>query len=377
MTTDLSRKSVTMFAGRVPSMPVPVLNLEGDPVRLLRALIDIESVSGNEAEIAAAIDAALRPQQHLTVVRDGNVVIARTELGRTSRVVIAGHIDTVPVADNLPSRVSGTGKDMLVWGRGACDMKGGVAVQLSAAAALKRPERDITWVFYDCEEVEASRNGLERIARDHPDYLAGDFAVLCEPSNSGVEGGCQGTMRIEVRLRGVAAHAARPWMGHNAVHDAAGVLQRLADYVPAEVEVDGLRYREGLNAVRINGGIAGNIIPNQCDIEINYRFAPDKSEEDAKAEVRRVLGDFPMEITDVASGARPGLDLPAAKEFVAVVGGEPSAKFGWTDVARFSAMGVPAVNFGPGNPSKAHADDEFCPAAEVVACRDALVRWLA
>jgi len=358
-------------------MPVPVLNLEGDPVRLLRALIDIESVSGNEAEIAAAIDAALRPQQHLTVVRDGNVVIARTELGRTSRVVIAGHIDTVPVADNLPSRVSGTGKDMLVWGRGACDMKGGVAVQLSAAAALKRPERDITWVFYDCEEVEASRNGLERIARDHPDYLAGDFAVLCEPSNSGVEGGCQGTMRIEVRLRGVAAHAARPWMGHNAVHDAAGVLQRLADYVPAEVEVDGLRYREGLNAVRINGGIAGNIIPNQCDIEINYRFAPDKSEEDAKAEVRRVLGDFPMEITDVASGARPGLDLPEAKEFVAVVGGEPSAKFGWTDVARFSAMGVPAVNFGPGNPSKAHADDEFCPAAEVVACRDALVRWLA
>ena len=166
-------------------------------------------------------------------------------------------------------------------------------------------------------------------------------------------------------------------MGHNAVHDAAGVLQRLADYVPAEVEVDGLRYREGLNAVRINGGIAGNIIPNQCDIEINYRFAPDKSEEDAKAEVRQVLSDVPMEITDVAMGARPGLDLPAAKEFVAVVGGEPSAKFGWTDVARFSAMGVPAVNFGPGNPSKAHADDEFCPAAEVVACRDALVRWLA
>ena len=357
-------------------MPVPVLNLEGDPVRLLRALIDIESVSGNEAEIAGAIHAALRPYQHLTVVRDGNVVIARTELGRTSRVVIAGHIDTVPVANNLPSRVSGTGKDMLVWGRGACDMKGGVAVQLSAAAALKQPERDITWVFYDCEEVEASRNGLERIARDHPDYLAGDFAVLCEPTNSRVEGGCQGTMRIEVRLRGVAAHSARPWMGHNAVHDAAGVLQRLADYVPAEIEVDGLRYREGLNVVRINGGIAGNIIPNHCDIEINYRFAPDKSEEDAKAEVRRVLGDFPLEITDVAAGARPGLDLPAAKEFVAVVGGEPSAKFGWTDVARFSAMGVPAVNFGPGNPSKAHADDEFCPAADLVTCRDGLVRWL-
>jgi succinyl-diaminopimelate desuccinylase len=358
-------------------MPMPVLDLEGDPVRLLRALIDIESVSGNEAQIAGAIETALRPYRHLSVVRDGNTVIARTELGRTSRVVIAGHIDTVPVADNLPSRISGTGENMLVWGRGACDMKGGVAVQLSAAAALQHPDRDVTWVFYDCEEVEASRNGLARIARDHPDYLAGDFAVLCEPSNSGVEGGCQGTMRIEVRLRGVAAHSARPWIGHNAVHDAAGVLQRLADYVAAEVEVDGLRYREGLNAVRISGGIAGNIIPNRCDIEINYRFAPDKSEEDAEVEVRRVLAGFPLEVTDVAAGARPGLDLPAAKEFVAAVGGEPSAKFGWTDVARFSAMGVPAVNFGPGNPSKAHADDEFCPAAEVVACRDALVRWLA
>jgi succinyl-diaminopimelate desuccinylase len=359
---------------RVPT--VPRLDLDGDPIDLVRALIDIESVSGNETEIANAIEAALRPYRHLAVVRDGNVIIARTDLGRRSRVVIAGHIDTVPVANNLPSRVTGSGDDMLVWGRGACDMKGGVAVQLSAAARLKEPARDVTWIFYDCEEVEASRNGLARIAREHPEYLAGDFAVLCEPSNSGVEGGCQGTMRIEVRLRGVAAHSARAWMGHNAVHDAAGVLQRLADYVPAEVEVDGLRYREGLNAVRINGGIAGNIIPNQCHIEINYRFAPDKSPQDAEAEVRRVLAGFPLVITDFAAGARPGLDLPAAKEFVAAVGGEPSAKFGWTDVARFSAMGVPAVNFGPGNPSKAHADDEFCPAAEVIVCRDALVRWL-
>jgi succinyl-diaminopimelate desuccinylase len=361
--------------GRVPIVSLP--DLDGDPIALLRALIDIESVSGNEAEIADAIETALRPYEHLDVVRNGNVIIARTDLGRTSRIVIAGHLDTVPVANNLPSRITGDGIDMLVWGRGACDMKGGVAVQLSSAAALKQPARDVTWIFYDCEEIDASLNGLARIARDHSDYLAGDFAVLCEPSNSGVEGGCQGTMRIEVHLRGVAAHSARAWMGHNAVHDAAGVLQRLANYQPAVVEVDGLRYREGLNAVRIRGGIAGNIIPNQCDIEINYRFAPDKSPQDAEAEVRRVLAGFPLEVTDVAAGARPGLDVPAAKEFVAAVGGQPSAKFGWTDVARFSAMGVPAVNFGPGNPSKAHADDEFCPAAEVIACRDAFVRWLA
>jgi succinyl-diaminopimelate desuccinylase len=355
---------------------MPVLNLDRDPIALLRALIDIESVSGNETEIAGAIEAALRPYGHLAVTRDGNVVLARTELGRGSRVVIAGHIDTVPVADNLPSRVT-TGQDgVVVWGRGACDMKGGVAVQLAAAAALTQPARDLTWIFYDCEEVEASRNGLSRISRERPRDLAGDFAVLCEPSNARVEGGCQGTMRIEVNLRGVAAHSARAWMGRNAVHDAAPVLQRLAEYQPAEVDVDGLRYREGLNAVRITGGVAGNIIPDRCEIEINYRFAPDKSPEEAENHIREVLAGFPLEVTDVAAGARPGLDRPAAKEFVAAVGGEPSAKFGWTDVAMFSAMGVPAVNFGPGNPGKAHADDEFCPASDVIACRDALVRWL-
>lgn len=255
-------------------------------------------------------------------------------------------------------------------------MKGGVAVQLAAAAALTQPARDLTWIFYDCEEVEASRNGLSRISRERPRDLAGDFAVLCEPSNARVEGGCQGTMRIEVNLQGVAAHSARAWMGRNAVHDAAPLLQRLAEYQPAEVDVDGLRYREGLNAVRITGGVAGNIIPDRCEIEINYRFAPDKSPEQAENHIREVLAGFPLEVTDVAAGARPGLDRPAAKEFVAAVGGEPSAKFGWTDVAMFSAMGVPAVNFGPGNPSKAHADDEFCPASDVIACRDALVRWL-
>jgi succinyl-diaminopimelate desuccinylase len=356
---------------------MPVLDLEGDPVTLLRALIDIQSVSGNEAEIAGAIEDALLPYDHLEVTRDGNVVIARTDLGRDTRVVIAGHIDTVPVANNLPSRITGHGDEELIWGRGACDMKGGVAVQLAAAAALTQPARDVTWIFYDCEEIEASRNGLTRLSQLRPETLAGDFAVLCEPSNARVEGGCQGTMRIEVELRGVAAHSARAWMGRNAVHDAASVLQRLAEYQPAEVEVDGLRYREGLSAVRISGGTAGNIIPDRCEIEINYRFAPDKSPEEAEAYVRRVLNGIPLRVTDVAAGARPGLDLPAAKEFVAAVGGEPSAKFGWTDVARFSSMGIPAVNFGPGNPSKAHADDEFCPAAEVVGCRDALVRWLA
>ena len=352
------------------------LDLTGDPVALLRALIDIESVSGNEAQIADRIEEALRPYGHLEVIRDGQVIVARTDLGRAERVIIAGHLDTVPVADNLPSWVTDEDGRTLIWGRGACDMKGGVAAQLSAAAQLTAPSRDITWIFYDNEEVEEERNGLNRLAREHPEHLDGDFAVLCEPTNARIEGGCQGTMRVMVELTGTAAHSARSWMGHNAIHDAAAVLQRLSEYQARQIEVDGLLYREGLNAVNISGGIAGNVIPDRCDIEVNYRFAPDKSPEQAEAYVREVLAGFPVRVTDVAPGARPGLDQPAAAEFLASVGGEASAKFGWTDVARFSAMGIPAVNFGPGDPSKAHADDEFCPAEEVLTCRDALVRWL-
>jgi succinyl-diaminopimelate desuccinylase len=356
-------------------MPSP-LDLDGDVVDLLRALIDIESVSGNETNIADQIEAALRPYEHLEVIRDGNVIVARTNLGRAERVVIAGHIDTVPIADNVPSWTTGAGAETIVWGRGSCDMKGGVAVQLSVAAALVAPTRDVTWIFYDNEEVEEELNGLNRIAREHPDYLQGSFAVLCEPSNAGIEGGCQGTMRLMVELTGVAAHSARSWKGHNAIHDAGAVLQLLSGYQARRVEVDGLVYREGLNAVRISGGIAGNVIPDRCAIEVNYRFAPDKSPEQAEEYLREVFAGFPVRVTDVAAGARPGLDQPAASEFLEAVGGQATAKFGWTDVARFSAMGVPAVNFGPGDPNKAHADDEFCPAADVYSCRDALLRWL-
>jgi succinyl-diaminopimelate desuccinylase len=352
------------------------LDLDGDVVALLRRLIDLESVSGDETVIADRVEAALRPYSHLEVIRDGNVVIARTALHRAERVVIAGHLDTVPIAGNVPSWTTVVDDREIIWGRGACDMKGGVAVQLSVAAAVTAPSRDVTWIFYDNEEVEESRNGLARIGREHPDYLAADFAVLCEPTSAVIEGGCQGTMRLEVRLSGKAAHSARSWMGHNAIHDAGPVLQRLAEYRPAEVEVEGLTYREGLNAVRIEGGIAGNVIPDRCTVEVNYRFAPDKTPAEAEAHLRTVFAGFDVVVTDSAAAARPGLDRPAAAGFLAAVGGEPRAKFGWTDVARFSSMGIPAVNFGPGDPSKAHADDEFCPADEVVGCRDALMRWL-
>ena len=352
------------------------LNLEGDLVELTRAICDIESVSGNEKELADAIESALAKYSHLEIIRDGNAIVARTNFGHPTRVVIAGHIDTVPVAKNLPVKLLPMEREQVLWGRGTVDMKAGVAVQLKLAATLDKTNTDVTWVFYDHEEVEASLNGLGRIARNRPDLLAASFAVLCEPSNAQVEGGCNGTIRVEVRARGLKAHSARSWMGKNAVHGAAEILNRLNAYEPQSVEVDGLVYRESLNAVLISGGMATNVIPDECVVTVNYRFAPSKSGDEAETHLRELFDGFEIAMTDLSEGARPGLDRPEAAAFVAATGSEPKPKYGWTDVARFSALGIPAVNFGPGDPNKAHADDENVPVSQIFACEAALRTWL-
>ena len=352
------------------------LNLEGDLVELTRAICDIESVSGNEKELADAIESALAKYSHLEVIRDGDAIVARTNFGHATRVVIAGHIDTVPVANNLPVKLLPMEREQVLWGRGTVDMKAGVAVQLKLAATLDKTNTDVTWVFYDHEEVEASLNGLGRIARNRPDLLAASFAVLCEPSNAQVEGGCNGTIRVEVRARGLKAHSARSWMGKNAVHASAEILNRLNAYESQSVEVDGLVYRESMNAVLISGGMATNVIPDECVVTVNYRFAPSKSGDEAESHLRELFDGFEIVMTDLSEGARPGLDRPEAAAFVAATGSEPKPKYGWTDVARFSALGIPAVNFGPGDPNKAHADDENVPVSQIFACEAALRTWL-
>ncbi len=352
------------------------LNLEADVVELTRQICDIESVSGNETQLADAIQAALSQYAHLEVLRDGDAVVARTNLGRSSRVVIAGHIDTVPVADNLPVKFLPMEREQVLWGRGTVDMKAGVAVQLKLAATVAEPNTDVTWIFYDHEEVEASKNGLGRLARNHPELLNASFAVLCEPTGAQVEGGCNGTMRVEIKTHGVKAHSARPWMGKNAIHATAEILTILANHKTDEVEVDGLVYRESLNAVLISGGIATNVIPDAATITVNYRFAPSKSVAQAEAHLRDIFAGFDLTVTDSAAGARPGLDRPEAIRFVEATGTTAKPKYGWTDVARFSELGVPAVNYGPGDPSKAHADDENVPVSQIYACESGLRSWL-
>jgi succinyl-diaminopimelate desuccinylase len=348
------------------------LDLDLDGAALTAQLVDIPSVSGEEGPLADAVEGALRTLPHLSVHRDGHAIVARTTLGRAERVVLAGHLDTVPLAGNLPSRVEGS----RLYGCGSTDMKSGVAVQLRLAAGLPAPARDVTYVFYDGEEVASERNGLLRLSRHRPDLLAGDFAVLMEPTSAGIEGGCQGTLRAEVTATGQRAHTARSWMGRNAIHEAAAVLDLLRGYTAREPDVDGLRYHEGLNAVAIRGGVAGNVVPDECVVTVNYRFAPDRDGPQAAEFVRSVFSGWDVRVTDVAEGARPGLGHPAAAAFVAAVGGTPRAKLGWTDVARFAALGIPAVNYGPGIPEVAHTAGEYVPVADIAACEARLRAWL-
>src|SRR5690606_11547567 len=326
------------------------LDLTLDAARLTAQLVDFPSESGNEKPLADAIEAALRALPHLTVDRYGNNVVARTHLGRAERVILAGHIDTVPIADNVPSRLD---EDGVLWGCGTCDMKSGVAGQLRIAATVPAPNRDLTFVFYDNEEVAADLNGLGHAAQAHPERLEGDISVLLEPFDGALDSGCQGTLRVLLRTTGERAHSARSWMGSNAIHAAAPILERLAAYEPRYPVIDGLEYREGLNAVGISGGVAGNVIPDACVVTVNFRYAPDRTPEEALAHVREVFADCPVAeftVDDHSGAARPGLSHPAAAAFIEAVGGTPQPKYGWTDVSRFSALGVPAVNYGPGNP---------------------------
>jgi succinyl-diaminopimelate desuccinylase len=351
----------------------PLRDIAGDPVALTRALVDIESVSGDEKEITDAVEVALRGAPHLTVQRAGNVVRAFTNLGRPRRVILAGHLDTVPINQNFPSTLDG---DRLL-GCGTSDMKSGAALMLHLALTVPEPTDDVAYLFYDCEEIEAERNGLNVIGRTHPEWLAADFAVLLEPTYGLVEAGCQGSLRAVIAVRGRRAHSARAWMGVNAIHGAAAVLARLADYRPRQPIIDGCEYHEGLNAVRIRGGIAGNVIPDQCEIEVNFRFAPDRTVGEAIAHLRDIFAGYDLEVVDQSAAAPPGLGTPAAREFLAAVGTTPVAKLGWTDVARFAGLGIPALNYGPGDPNLAHAPDEQVELAKITEGAGVLRRWLA
>jgi succinyl-diaminopimelate desuccinylase len=373
--TGLARRARSRRGGHYAE--AVTLDLAADPIDLTAALVDVPSVSHHEQPIADAVEQALRGLDGLEVLRLGNNVLARTNSGKPQRVILAGHLDTVPIADNVPSRREGE----VLHGCGTVDMKGGDAVFLHLAATLEQPKYDLTWIFYECEEIAAKFNGLGRIERELPEWLDADVAILGEPSAGQIEAGCQGTVRIRVGAAGVRAHSARAWLGDNAIHKLGPVLTALQAYRPREVDIDGCVYREGLSAVGISGGVAGNVVPDEAWVDVNFRFAPDRDVDGAVAHVREALGSaldgLSFEVTDSAPGALPGLGAPAAAALVQAAGGRFRAKYGWTDVARFAARGIPAVNFGPGDPNLAHKRDEHVPVRQITEVASVLRGFLA
>lgn len=366
------------------------LDLTSDPVALTAALVDIYSESHQEKVIADALEPALREIEGVEVTRRGNTLVARTNRGLGDRVILCGHIDTVPPAENLPSRIGvdeETGEETL-FGLGSVDMKSGAACYIHAFATLANSEdltRDLTLVLYECEEIATRYNGLHKMVKSDPELLEGSLALLGEPSNAQIEAGCQGTLRIKVTAHGQRAHSARSWLGDNALHKLSRVMVRVADYEPINVDIDGLTYREGLNFVVAESGVATNTIPDEAWAFVNFRFAPNRSVEEALEHTFEVLGvgtpdnpaeGFSLEIDDTAAGALPGLDRPAAAALVKATGGNVGPKYGWTDVACFSQLDIPAVNFGSGNPGLAHTKNERCPISQITTVSEQLLEYL-
>ena len=348
-----------------------------DLLALAAELVAIPSESHDERLIADHVESELRGAPWLDVERVGDNVVARTQLGRASRLVLAGHTDTVPANGNAEAVLDGD----TLHGLGASDMKSGLAVFLELARTISEPVCDVTYVFYAGEEVDSRFNGLAHLFEQRPDLVVGDVAILGEPTDGWIEAGCQGTMRFEASMAGARAHTARPWMGVNAVHRLGRLLAVLDAYEARSPLIDGCEFREALQAVRVEGGVANNVVPDLATVTINHRVAPDRTLAEAEAHVRAVLApvlsdEDELRLVAADPPAVPGLTRPLLEALVDRSGLPVRAKLGWTDVARFSEHGIPAVNLGPGDPTLAHTAGERVERAKLESVHAALLDLL-
>jgi succinyl-diaminopimelate desuccinylase len=340
------------------------------------ALVSIASVSKGEAAIAAYVEARLRAAEFLDVERVGDNVVARTSGHHASRVLVAGHLDTVP---GDASKALIVGEELR--GVGACDMKGSLAVMLALAVDDTPRSSEVTWIFYAREEISRSESGLLEIAELRPDLLRGDVAILCEPTNGVVEAGCQGTLRVSVTLWGRRAHTARAYTGLNAIHRLGVVIEQVAAYRSRSVSIDGVNYMEQLQAVAVEGGVAPNVVPDSATLTLNHRFAPDRTKDEAVAWLRDYLGEVledgdTFTVLDWAPSAPPSLSNERLFDLIQRTEQPPLGKAGWTDVATFQELGVPAANFGAGDPLLAHRSDEFVTLAQLENFESVFRSWL-
>lgn len=336
-------------------------------------LIAIRSESFDEADLVDHLESELRAAPHLEVTRVGDNLVARTDLGRPLRVILAGHSDTVPANGNEEPRFDGT----RLYGLGAADMKGGLAVMLDAVLGIEQPAVDVTFVVYAREEVAAAHSGLIELFSLRPDLLEGDVAILGEPTDGQIEAGCQGALRFRIELRGERAHIARAWKGSNAIHRLGPLLAHIGGTEVRRPVINGCQFHESLQVVRVEGGVSGNVVPDRVEFDLGHRFAPDRTAQEATAWVRSIIDPFlrggdVVELIDESPAAAPAVDHPCIAALIERHGLGVDAKLGWTDVARFTQHGVPAVNLGPGDASLAHTAGEFVEGASLLRASTAL-----
>jgi succinyl-diaminopimelate desuccinylase len=336
-------------------------------VETLTWLIDIPSVTGEERAIRDAIADRLDGMTRETV--GDSLIVGKP---RSGAVLLAGHLDTVPLQGGSGARVDGE----RVHGLGATDMKAGLAVMIHLIEALG-PDL-VCCVFYAGEEGALSGNQLGLVLETYPWLTGASAGVLLEPTNLSLEAGCQGVVNADVVFTGEAAHSARPWLGDNAVTKAGEFLTAIRRLEPEPHVIDGLEFLEVMSVTTAQGGVAKNVIPARFAMNVNYRFAPDRSPDQAVARLREVCADADeIEITDVAPAGAVSTDHPVFRRLVEVSGAPVEAKQGWTDVAQLSAAGIPAVNFGPGEPSLAHKPGESVRISDLAWAYDALLAVLA
>ncbi len=337
------------------------------------------SVTGAEKELCDDLEARLSARPGWRVERIANNLVVSRNAPDSSRekLAFAGHLDTVPEPDGgIEVRVEGD----RVHGRGASDMKAGDAVMLALIEGFDWSESwaEPLFVFYEREEGPHAENGLGTVFEDLPLVLEAEAALVLEPTEGALEAGCVGTAQVEVTFRGRAAHAARPWLGDNAITKAGEFLSRLHKWESVEVVVEGLSFYEVMTPTLARGGRTVNVVPDSFRVNVNHRFAPGRDMEDVRRTFEELLAPFggaSFEIVDYAPSGPVALDNPVLQRFLAD-GVEVRPKQAWTDVARFAEQGVAAANFGPGTPAQAHQADEWASLPLLEACYSRLESFL-
>jgi succinyl-diaminopimelate desuccinylase len=341
-------------------------------------LVNIPSVSRDEAAIAEVVQAAVPGASFAERFADGEGFFYVTErLPGRPLILLAGHLDTVPVQDNLPGRVD----DGWVVGLGASDMKGGLAVMLELACWLDetRPTRDVDvgLLFFTREELSADESPLPRIFAACPELREASLAIVLEPTDNTIQAGCLGNLNATLSFHGVAAHSARPWHGENAIDLAVERLLPLTQIEPLPVDIDGLTFTEVLNVTQIKGGVADNVIPDLVECRLNYRFAPNRTLAEARARLEEIAGTSgELAVTSHSPPGRVSARTALVERLRAAGDYRIEPKQAWTPVAQFTDEGIDAVNLGPGATGYAHTRDERIAVSELGRTLEALQRFV-